>query len=499
MLTVSATGLLTSVGPVGNATIVVRDAELTESIEATVTLLPSGISATPNPLVVQVGLAAQLSAVVTDANGEPIPDAPVTFVSGDPNLVVVGTGGTVTSVGAQGSTTITVISAALQTTVPVDVTQIVGGFMVTPTSLVLPPGGNQALSVTVLDLLNLPIPGAAVAFRSSNTAVATVSAAGVVTSVGPDGTTTITITSGNFNTQVEVRVGGELPGTVLATVPIDGTGYGVAVTAAGKYYATTVEGTVYAGALPGYGFSTSFSTGGQALAIAVNANGTTGYVAQGVEGTTVGIAIVELVTSTVTGIIPVPNSVSFSVCLSQDENTLFVGTDQGLQVIDVPSKAVVNASLATGSINSISRQAGSGLLYATVFGGPILEIDGPTRTIVRTLPVTGKPQGTIASQDGTELYIATEGVEMQIWNLTTNQLEQTVPGADGFGIALSPDGSLIYVANPSGTPAVKVIDRVSRTVLRTTANAGAPRRIAFDPTTGIGVVTNESGWVDFVK
>jgi hypothetical protein len=36
-------------------------------------------------------------------------------------------------------------------------------------------------------------------------------------------------------------------------------------------------------------------------------------------------------------------------------------------------------------------------------------------------------------------------------------------------------------------------------VLRTIATGGTPRRVAFDPTSGIAMVTNENGWVDFVK
>jgi hypothetical protein len=498
ILAVSSTGLLTSVGPVGVGTIVVRDGTLSGSVEATVTLRPSGITVTPSSLLLQAGLTAKLTAVVKDANGGTIAGAPVTFASDDSGRLTVASDGTVTSVGALGSTTITVTSGALQTTVPVTIAQIPGSMVVDPTSLTLPSGQSQAVTVTILDLLGQPIPGAAVTFTSNDPAIATVSPAGLVTSVGPDGETTITIASTGLSTQVTVHTGNGPAGTVLATLPLAGTVWDVAVTATGKYYATTLEGTVYAGTSPGYQFTDTFSTGEQAADIAVNAAGTTGYIAQGASGATTGITVVNLVTNTVTGLIPLPGARALSVELSADQQTLFVGSSVGLHVIDIPSGTLVTPSLAAGSINNISRQSGSALLYASVSDGRVLEIDGSTRTVLRTLSVGSQPQGTIASRDGTRLYIAIEGTGLQIWNLTAGSLEHVVPEADGFAIALSPE-DLIYVVNPGGTPGVKIVDPVSRTLLRTTANTGSPRRIAFDPTTGQALVTNDQGWVNVVN
>jgi YVTN family beta-propeller protein len=62
----------------------------------------------------------------------------------------------------------------------------------------------------------------------------------------------------------------------------------------------------------------------------------------------------------------------------------------------------------------------------------------------------------------------------------------------------SPDGKILYVTN-SFNGEIKVIDRVSRIVLHTVASGGIPRRVAFDPTSGVAMVTNENGWVDFIK
>ncbi len=499
VLTVSPTGLLVSPGPIGTATITVRDGELSGTVDAVVTLLPSTITVTPNPIALQTGFSLQLSVVVTDANGDPIFNPPLVFTSSNPGVVSVTEYGSLTSAGGNGTATITVTSGTLSTTVPVTVMQVPTTIQVSPSFMVLASGQSQALTATVKDAAGGSVVGAPVSFLSSNPSVAVVSSIGVVTSAGPDGGATITVTSGTLTATVGIFVGEAPPGTVLATVPLAGSPWGAAVTATGDFFVTTAAGTIARGAFPTYAFPTTFPVNGQALSIAVNAAGTKAYVAQGADGGgSTGIAIIDLATNTVTDVIPIPIVTSFCVALSKDEQSLFVGTDDRLKVIDVPSKTIVNADLAVGAVNAISRAPGSDLLYAAI-NSSVVEINGATRAIVRTLPVpAGSLQETAASLDGTELYVLQEGANLIVWDLTTNQLKQSVSGAGGFGIGLSPDGKFLYVATSFGGD-VKVIDRASRVVLRTIATGGIPRRVAFDPTTGIAMVTNENGWVDFVK
>ena len=499
VLTVSPTGLLVSPGPIGTATITVRDGELSGTVDAVVTLLPSTITVTPNPIALQTGFSLQLSVVVTDANGDPIFNPPLVFTSSNPGVVSVTEYGSLTSAGGNGTATITVTSGTLSTTVPVTVMQVPTTIQVSPSFMVLASGQSQALTATVKDAAGGSVLGAPVSFLSSNPSVAVVSSIGVVTSAGPDGGATITVTSGTLTATVGIFVGEAPPGTVLATVPLAGSPWGAAVTATGDFFVTTAAGTIARGAFPTYAFPTTFPVNGQALSIAVNAAGTKAYVAQGADGGgSTGIAIIDLATNTVTDVIPIPIVTSFCVALSKDEQSLFVGTDDRLKVIDVPSKTIVNADLAVGAVNAISRAPGSDLLYAAI-NSSVVEINGATRAIVRTLPVpAGSLQETAASLDGTELYVLQEGANLIVWDLTTNQLKQSVSGAGGFGIGLSPDGKFLYVATSFGGD-VKVIDRASRVVLRTIATGGIPRRVAFDPTTGIAMVTNENGWVDFVK
>lgn len=63
----------------------------------------------------------------------------------------------------------------------------------------------------------------------------------------------------------------------------------------------------------------------------------------------------------------------------------------------------------------------------------------------------------------------------------TNKVTATVPvGADSYGIAISPDGRQVYVAN-SGSANVTVISTSTSTVTATVPVGAGPRQIAFSP------------------
>jgi YVTN family beta-propeller protein len=499
LITVSTTGLLVSVGPLGTATITVSDGELTGTVDAEVTLVPSSVTVTPNPIVLQRGLSQLLSAVVSDANGDPVAGAPLTFTSSDPTLVTVTDFGLVTSVGGDGSATITVTSNALSAAIPVSISQVPTSVVTNPKALVLSPGESQPISATVLDAVGQPIAGAPVTFQSSNAGIVTVSPTGLVHALTL-GSATITVSSGSLTATVGVFVGDAPAGTILATVTVPGAPWGAAVASNGDFYVTTVGGPILRGRFPTFAFPTTFSVNSQALWIALNAAHTTAYVAQGYDGVeNTGIAIVNIATNSVSDIIPIPSSTtSFAVALSKDEQTLFVGTGDRLLVIDVATRTIVNDNLIPGSVNAISRAPGSDLLYAATLG-QVFEISGTARTVLRTLSVpVSSYQETAASLDGTELYVVVEGGDLIVWDLATDQLKRTVTGGGGFGLGLTPDGRFLYVADTYGSK-VKIIDRVSGVILRSVNTGGTPRRVAFDPTTGTAMVTNEGGWVDFIK
>ncbi len=81
IVTVSNTGVVTSVGPAGTATISVRAAGLTKPVPVTVLGIPTSISVSPNPAAIQQKSTVQLEAKLLDLNGATINGATFTYTS----------------------------------------------------------------------------------------------------------------------------------------------------------------------------------------------------------------------------------------------------------------------------------------------------------------------------------------------------------------------------------------------------------------------------------
>lgn len=209
--TVSAAGVVTGVSA-GSATITVRTVDggftATSSILVNNILVPvSGVTVTPATVTVAVGATAPLTAAVLPATAS---NKSVTFTSSAPAVATVSATGVVTGVSA-GSATITVrtVDGGFTATSSVTVTPAnnpvpVTGVTVTPVSVAILVGANTTLTAVVAPA---NATNKAVTWTSSNPAVASVSAAGVVTGVSA-GSATITVrtVNGNFAAVATVMV-----------------------------------------------------------------------------------------------------------------------------------------------------------------------------------------------------------------------------------------------------------------------------------------------------
>ncbi len=109
VLTVSASGLLTSVGPLGTSIVSAASGDVSAEVEARVVMGPSTLYVSPTSLELAPGEFAQLSYTVTDEAGDPNFDAEVLFRTGDPSVADVTQSGFVTG-DEPGAATITVSS-----------------------------------------------------------------------------------------------------------------------------------------------------------------------------------------------------------------------------------------------------------------------------------------------------------------------------------------------------------------------------------------------------
>jgi DNA-binding beta-propeller fold protein YncE len=198
-----------------------------------------------------------------------------------------------------------------------------------------------------------------------------------------------------------------------------------------------------------------------------------------------------------------------------DSQTAYLGTNDGRVLeFDVASSDVtgsIDLGVPKSRANHLALNAAGTLLYASSFTtGTISEIDLASKLVVRLLIVGGEPQGLAVSLDGTELYVADESGtgHINVYDIVGDTLESSIPSgatssAGGpFGLAMSPDGATVYVGviTAEGPGLIQVINTGTWTIERTINSCGRiPRQIAFGFSGGLAVIADETGCANFVE
>jgi len=131
----------------------------------------------------------------------------ITWTTSDAAVAVVSSQGIVTAVAPGGPVTITATSEGKTGTATVSVVvPVVTAVSVSPDVAAVGVGGTVALTATVVDQNGVVIASPAVTWSTSNSAIATVSEAGVVTGVAAGGPVTITASSSGKSGTASVTV-----------------------------------------------------------------------------------------------------------------------------------------------------------------------------------------------------------------------------------------------------------------------------------------------------
>lgn len=166
--TVSAGGVVTGVAA-GAAVIQATAQGVIGEDAIKVTSAPvSSVVLSPATSQVFIGQTEQITAVVTDATGAPIPGTPVTFSSSKPTVATVNSStGLVTGVGS-GITTITGTSGGKSGQAAVAVFQVpVGSVTIQPADTTIASNGTAQMRATVVDSLGHPVSSPSVTWSSS--------------------------------------------------------------------------------------------------------------------------------------------------------------------------------------------------------------------------------------------------------------------------------------------------------------------------------------------
>lgn len=491
ILTVSNLGVITSVGPAGTANIIAKSGRASTSVPVNVTQVTSGISVTPDPATLNQKTTLQLQAQVVDAVGTPIPGATINYVPFNGSLISVSSTGLITSLGPAGTTSVQLSTQNLNRTISVVVNQVATDLLVAPSSVRIGKNGRAQLVATVVDAVGTAMPSGSITWTSNDQAIVTVSSTGLITSVGPLGSTSITVKSGSFTKTVNVEVAdiSRPSGTSVTTASFNYT-WGLGISSSGVIVGPATDGSHTVIVDPaGSVLPTNGNAGG--IDVTFNSTGTTAYVANHIYSR---IDIIDVASNSVTGNFAVVQPIA--VQMSRDDQTLYVGTGGLVVAYDVATKAEKGRISVPGTINAMTLHPSQPLMYVTGYdAGTVTEINTSTNAVTRSFHVAGTAQEAVVTPNGATLYVAIEGGDLAMFDLGSGVQGPSISGAGGFGAALTPDGLELWVVS-GGT--LKMVDLGART-FRTLALPAGGRRIVFSNDASVAVITQEGSGFMFVR
>ena len=394
------------------------------------TPVPTRITITPASATLnEIGQTVQLTARVFDQNNNVMTGASVIWTSRNTGIASVSTAGLVTAV-KYGTTRIAAMSGNASRDVEVKVVQTAGKIAIEPTEATLTAIGETVqLSATVQDRNGQTIVEANVAWRSSDTAVASVSATGLVTAVN-NGTARITARSGSTEQSVTVKVIQTPTGIAIEPTETTLTAFGETVQLAARVVDPnnrTIEGA----AVTWQSSDASVAT--------VNDDGLVTAVNNG--DATIKATLGDLTASSDVTVMQSPDS----IVIDPDRTTL---TEIGMtvqltaEVLDPNGHKIEDAEISWSSGDeAIATVDGQGLV--TGVAGGTVEITARSGEFSSTSLVLVKGPG-LDRETLTTLYRATNG---DAWTNNDNWLSNE-PLSTWFGVRTDSDGEVILLQLP---------------------------------------------------
>ena len=162
-----------------------------------------------------LGATVQLAVEVRDQNGQAMAGATVTWATDSAEVATVNSSGLVTAAG-NGTSTITATAGSVSGTAAVTVAQEVGAVAVSPDADTLVAGDTVRLAAEATDANGHAVSVSEFMWASSDTAVATVDASGLATSVGA-GETEVTATASGITGRAVLTVVNPAPAAITIT------------------------------------------------------------------------------------------------------------------------------------------------------------------------------------------------------------------------------------------------------------------------------------------
>lgn len=455
------------------------------------------VSLTPPSVALAVGTEQQIVATCVDASNAPMVGMAVSWASQSPNVASVNVSGMVHAV-ATGNTQVTATcdlqGSPKQASVSVTVTLVpAASVIVEPATFLLAPGQTQQLTATPKDAAGNPLSDRTVSWRSSNTAVATVSTAGLVSAIG-GGTATISATSENTS------------GFSSATVPLPVASVTMSPSNATIFVGSTVQLTATARDSTGAPLigrvivwsSSSLAVAGVSTSGFVTAfNGGGATITATAEGRIASASIV--VPTPVASVVLAPALASMVelrtlvplVTLRDAANNILQGrsvtfTSNDTSVAQVSSAGTITARRQGTVIITASSEGRSGTLSVTVTLAPVGSV--VVSPVNATLSVNQTQQHTAAVKDSLGNTLAGRTVT---WTSSAPGVATVSPA--GLVTTVAPGSATITASSggSSGTTFITVAAPVASVVVApaaTTLAAGQTQQLTATPRDGAGTL-----------
>ena len=394
--TVSSTGLVTGVTP-GTVTITASAEGKSGTASITVKAKPVGsVILSPAQSSVEVGGTRQLTAQVTDDQGNPLTGRPITYATDNAAVATVSATGLVTGV-ALGSAKITATSEGKTGTADVTVTPVpVATVEVSPPSSDLIVGQTASLGAVAKDAKGNVLTGRPVSWSSGAPSVATVSAAGVVSAVAPGSAVVFASIEGKTGSAtINVR---QLAVTSVTVAP---TPNNIAVSAQVQLTATVRAGTtVLTDRVVGW------SSSNEAVAVVSSTGRVTGLKAGAVTitATSEGVSGTAFVAVGIASVVVTPNPTSVTV--GQTRQLTAVARDaSNATVAGVPFQwTSASIAVATVDANGLVTGRGAGVVNVSASVGSVSGASAVT--------VTPPPVETVTVTPAAPIVIAGQSVQL---------------------------------------------------------------------------------------
>jgi uncharacterized protein YjdB len=381
--TVSSQGLVTGVAA-GTATITATSEGATGS--ATITIAPDPVAAveiSPSAASIVVGQTAQLTAIPRNISGQALSGRTVSWSTSSPSLASVSSTGVVTGI-SPGNAVIIASVEGRQASATVTVRAVpVASVQVTPSPASTIVGQTVTLTARTLDGAGNTLTGRIVGWTSSNTAIATVNASGVVTGVA-SGTATITASSEGVSGTTALTVSG-VPVATVTVAP------GTATIVAGQ--TTTLSATLKdANGNILTGRTITWSSGATSVATVSAAGVVTGVAA----GTATITATSEGKSAAASVTVTAPSAATVTVAPSTATVTVGNTTTLVATVRDGSSNVMVNASVTWSTSNAtVATVSSSGVVTGVAAGSATITARSGTASGTATITVSPPPIASI--------------------------------------------------------------------------------------------------------